>query len=349
MNKFSIFTSSLLIVSLSEPGYSETCRNKLSGIHKSADRINLIYNRDNEYTMTSLDQDWNVVGKNKKLVSFRPREPNPSTPSTIVIGPASPYGQPVVVPAPAINGRPFGHELDAKIGHGLSFFSDEDGDLVGVNVANGKLTMYYFRRRVDSYSGKLLINRTINSQLRTGDEHFKHKGNLQLTCNGIDFKSSDIVTAAGNINSTHVWIALRHESDSDGQIRTGLVEMSLNSYEDSCNYHRFKRIIDDVHAFHLFDQGEDVLLVYHDSFMTITRNELKGGVKSKDRLSFFQCRDFESQLIGHVLKYARKDAQKPRMSIWKIVAISIGAIIIALSAIGIVLCLRRCCSCCNCI
>lgn len=169
-----------------------------------------------------------------------------------------------------------------------------------------------------------------------------------MSCNGIDFKPSDVVTAAGNVNSTHVWIALKHESESDGQIRTGLVELSMNSYEDTCHYHRFKRIIDDVHAFHMFDESDDVLLIYHDSFMTITRNELKSGFKSKDRLSFFQCREFEKQLVDHVLKYSRKDVQSKKLSTWKIVAIGITAIIAIISIICIILCIRGFFSCCKC-
>ena len=165
-----------------------------------------------------------------------------------------------------------------------------------------------------------------------------------MKCNGIDFKPSDIVTAAGNINTTHVWIAMKHESDSDHQIRTGLIELSLSG-SDTCNYHRFKRILDDVHSFHMFDIGEDVLLVYHDSFMTISRNDLKQGIKSKDKLTFFQCKKFEDQLISHVIKYSVKSNQKTGMATWKIVAISICAIFALFTLLCIVWCVKKCCWC----
>ena len=155
MTKFAILTSSLLVICLSRNGCTESCRNKLSGIIKRSnvesknEGIGLIYNRNNEYTMTTLDEDWNVMERSLGIGNFNQEsestgfQPN-SHPSVIIPG--------QIVPAPTYQKIPevLGNE---KIGHGLSFFSDEDGDLVGVNVVHGQLMFTYFRQKVDSYSG----------------------------------------------------------------------------------------------------------------------------------------------------------------------------------------------------
>lgn len=177
MKKLAVLTCSLLVICLSETGYTDSCRKKLSGIIKRSSvesknqEIGLIYNRNNEYTMTVLDEGWNVMERSLGIGNFNQESGLGSglesgLGSGLRSGPVSHPGVIMpgqIVPAPTYERVPevSGNE---RMGHELSFFSDEDGDLVGVSVVHGQLMFTYFRQKVDSYSGdsflriKILIN-----------------------------------------------------------------------------------------------------------------------------------------------------------------------------------------------